>query len=182
MYFDNNNPLLCSQEDKSPKYLAWLDLSHKLRTFVAIPQPYRPTSTVLMPLVCVWALCEQNANRVWSSTQSPIQQGSKVSSPLLHSVTREEKETMAHPPPSFSPTSLYMGDRAQGTALLRPWWHSEVEVRWGETMWNNVIPLVECLSKRWSLFVRRGNLELTWWLCFFIGEKVFQDSGQIYRQ
>lgn len=74
-------------------------------------------------------VCEQNANGVWSVAQSPFLPGSKVTRPLLHSVTREQMRpwlTLLH---HLAPHLFRQVTEPRGHLCLDPG-HSAGEVSW----------------------------------------------------
>lgn len=74
-------------------------------------------------------VCEQNANGVWSVAQSPFLPGSKVTRPLLHSVTREQMRpwlTLLH---HLAPHLFRQVTEPRGHLCLDPE-HSAGEVSW----------------------------------------------------
>lgn len=74
-------------------------------------------------------VCEQNANGVWSVAQSPFLPGSKVTRPLLHSVTREQMRPWLILLHHLAPHLFRQVTEPRGHLCLDPG-HSAGEVSW----------------------------------------------------
>lgn len=107
-------------------------------------------------------VCEQNANGVLSVAQSPFLPGSKVTRPLLHSVTREQMRpwlTLLH---HLAPHLFRQVTEPRGHLCLDP------GHRAGEVSWNLQVCVCVCIREK----ERERGGEIMYVFCWMFEEEV----------